>query len=85
MDLWPATRRLVREASSYVTFDAATSQPIEVYDATRVGPGVRLYYAMEPLHFGRLGGAMWVKLLWGLMGLSGGFLSISGFARYARA
>jgi uncharacterized iron-regulated membrane protein len=82
VDLWPTTRHLVREASSYVTFDAKTAQPLEVYDATNVAAGVRLYYAMEPLHFGRLGGAMWVKLLWGLMGLTGGFLSITGFAIY---
>jgi uncharacterized iron-regulated membrane protein len=25
---------------------------------------------------------MWVKLLWGLMGLSGGFLSVTGFVIY---
>jgi uncharacterized iron-regulated membrane protein len=82
VDLWPTTRHLVREASSYVIFDAMSSEPIEVYDATKAAAGVRLYYAMEPLHFGRLGGAMWVKLLWGLMGLSGGFLSITGFVIY---
>ena len=82
VDLWPTTSHLVREMSSYVTFDAKTAQPIEAYDATNVAAGVRLYYAMEPLHFGRLGGAMWVKLLWGLMGLTGGFLSITGFAIY---
>ena len=82
VDLWPTTAHLVREASSYVVFDASTAQPIEVYDATNAPAGVRFYYAMEPLHFGRLGGAMWVKLLWGLMGLSGGFLSVTGFVIY---
>jgi uncharacterized iron-regulated membrane protein len=83
VDLWPTTGHLVREASSYVMFDAKSGEPAEVYDATKAAAGVRLYYAMEPLHFGRLGGAMWVKLLWGLMGLSGGFLSVSGFVIYA--
>ena len=82
VDLWPTTSHLVREMSSYVVFDATSAAPIEVYDATNAPAGVRLYYAMEPLHFGRLGGAMWVKLLWGLMGLTGGFLSISGFVIY---
>ena len=82
VDLWPTTEHLVREMSSYVTFDARSAEPIEVYDATQAAAGVRLYYAMEPLHFGRLGWAMWVKLLWGLMGLTGGFLSITGFAIY---
>jgi uncharacterized iron-regulated membrane protein len=79
VDLWPTTAHLVREASSYVMFDAATAKPIEIYDATKASAGVRFYYAMEPLHFGRLGGAMWVKLLWGLMGLTGGLLSVTGF------
>jgi uncharacterized iron-regulated membrane protein len=82
VDLWPTTAHLVREQSSYVVFDAKTSQPAEIYDVTKAAAGVRLYYAMEPLHFGRLGGAMWVKLLWGLMGLSGGFLSVTGFVIY---
>lgn len=72
--------QLVRELSSYVVFDAKSLKPIETYDASKAAVGVRLYYAMEPLHFGRLGGSIVVKLLWGLMGLTGGFLSISGFA-----
>ena len=73
---------LVREHASYILFNAATREPIEVYDATKSPIAARFYYAMEPLHFGRLGGAMWLKLLWGLMGLSGGFLSVSGFVIY---
>jgi uncharacterized iron-regulated membrane protein len=82
VDLWPTAAHLIREQSSYVVFDAKTSRPAEVYDATKAAAGVRFYYAMEPLHFGRLGGAMWVKLLWGFMGLSGGFLSVTGFVIY---
>jgi uncharacterized iron-regulated membrane protein len=78
-----APSRLVREHASYVLFNAATGEALEVYDATKSSAAARVYYAMEPLHFGRLGGAMWVKLLWGLMGLSGGFLSVSGFVIYA--
>lgn len=78
-----ATASLVREHASYVLFNAASGEPVEVYDARTSGAAARLYYAMEPLHFGRLGGAMWVKLLWGLMGLSGGFLSVTGFMIYA--
>jgi uncharacterized iron-regulated membrane protein len=75
--------KLVREHASYVLFNAGSGEPVEVYDASKSGVAARFYYSMEPLHFGRLGGAMWVKLLWGLMGLSGGFLSISGFVIYA--
>lgn len=76
------TLSLVKEGTSFVSFDAKTGDVVEVYDARNASAVGRFYYAMEPLHFGRLGGAMWVKLLWGLMGLSGGFLSITGFAIY---
>lgn len=71
---------LVKENASSVLFNAKSGEPIEIYDARSASLAGRFYYAMEPLHFGRLGGAMWVKLLWGLMGLTGGFLSITGFA-----
>lgn len=77
-----ATANLVREHASYVLFNAASGEAVEVYDAAKSPVAARLYYAMEPLHFGRLGGAMWVKLLWGVMGLSGGFLSVTGFVIY---
>jgi uncharacterized iron-regulated membrane protein len=73
---------LIRENASYVRFDAKSLEPIEVYDASRAPLGLRFYYAMEPLHFGRFGGSTIVKLLWGLMGLAGGFLSITGFCIY---
>jgi uncharacterized iron-regulated membrane protein len=78
-----ATTKLLREHASYVLFNAATGETVQIYDAAQSSPAARFYYAMEPLHFGRLGGAMWVKLLWGVMGLSGGFLSITGFMIYA--
>ena len=71
---------LIRENASSVLFNASSGEPVEVYDARSASLAGRFYYAMEPLHFGRLGGAMWVKLLWGLMGLAGGLLSITGFA-----
>ena len=74
--------KLIRELSSYVIFDANTLQPAETYDASKTNVGTRFYYAMEPLHFGRLGGSLVVKLLWGVMGLTGGFLSVSGFLIY---
>ena len=72
--------KLVKEHQSSVTFDAGSGAVVAINDATRNSAGARVFYAMEPLHFGRLGGALWVKLLWGLMGMSGAFLSITGFA-----
>lgn len=73
---------LVKEHESSVTFDAKTGEAVRVDDATKHSLAARAYYSVEPLHFGRLNGSMWVKLIWGLVGLSGGFLSISGFAIY---
>ncbi|MGB7156479.1 MAG: PepSY-associated TM helix domain-containing protein [Tepidisphaeraceae bacterium] len=75
-------KSLVKEGASYVSFNATTGEPLSVYDARDASAVGRFYYSMEPLHFGRLGGAMWVKLLWGLMGLTGGFLSVTGFVIY---
>ncbi len=73
---------LIAENKSSVTFNASTGEAIRVRDASRSGAAERLYLSMEPLHFGRLGGWMWVKLLWGLRGRTGGILSISGYAIY---
>jgi uncharacterized iron-regulated membrane protein len=76
------TGALIKETASHIVFDATTQKAIDIYDARNASFAARAYYACEPLHFGRLGGAMWVKLVWAAMGLSGSFLSISGFAIY---
>jgi uncharacterized iron-regulated membrane protein len=75
-------RDLVKERESFVDFAAASGELVKVYDAREASGAARFYYAMEPLHFGRLGGAMWVKVVWAGMGLSGGFLSVSGYVIY---
>lgn len=74
-------QHLVKENVSHATFDAATGALVQVYDGTGSSAAARFYYAMEPLHFGRFGGHG-VKLLWAAMGLSGSFLSASGFVIY---
>ena len=73
---------LVKERESYVEFAAASGEVVKVRDARDHSAAARFYYAMEPLHFGRLGGAMWVKVVWAVMGLTGGFLSVSGYVIY---
>lgn len=73
---------LVKERESYAEFAAASGEVLTVHDARRDSAAARLYYAMEPLHFGRLGGAMWVKVVWAGMGLSGGLLSVTGYVIY---
>lgn len=77
-----STAALVRENASHVRFGAADGRVLEVYDASQASLAARTYYAMEPLHFGRLGGALWVKLLWAAMGMAGGFLSMTGSVIY---
>lgn len=83
------TSALIKEGVSFATFDARTMDLVESYDGERASGIGRVYYAAEPLHFGRLGGFLWVKILWATMGATGGFLSISGyliyFARQRRA
>lgn len=76
------TASLVREGESSVTLDARSLEPLAVVDARQAGAVARAHWLVEPLHFGRLGGSMAVKLIWAAMGLSGAFLSISGFAIY---
>lgn len=76
------TAALVREGESSVTFDAATLEPISVVDARDAAVSTRLHWSVEPLHFGRLGGSIAIKLIWAAMGLSAAFLSLSGFAIY---
>ena len=73
---------LVKERESYVEFAAASGEVLKVRDARSHSAAARFYYAMEPLHFGRLGGAMWVKVVWAAIGLTGGFLSVSGYVIY---
>jgi uncharacterized iron-regulated membrane protein len=48
------------------------------YDIRRQPFGHKFYYVQEALHFGDFGGLM-LKALYALLGLTSGFLSISGF------
>lgn len=82
MRMQAPTAALVKEGVSSVTFDLRTLEPRKVDDARTHSAAARVYYSMEPLHFGRLGGSMIVKLLWAVMGLSGGLLSITGYVIY---
>lgn len=76
------TLSLIREHTSYVTFNSQTGQVIEAYNAADSGAAARLYYANEPLHFGRFGGSLTMKLIYAAMGVLIGFLSISGYIIY---
>lgn len=53
--------------------------PIFKYDVREQPFGHKFYFIQEALHFGDFGG-MLLKALYALLGLTSGFLSISGFA-----
>ena len=76
------TGALVKEFVSNVAVDPATGEVVQVFDARRRGWLTRLYLAMEPIHFGRLGGAMWVMVLWAAMGVALGALILTGSVIY---
>jgi len=80
--LQPPTAALVKQGVSSVTFDVRTLEPRRVDDARTHSAAARVYYSMEPLHFGRLGGSMIVKLIWSFMGMAAALLSITGYLIY---
>jgi uncharacterized iron-regulated membrane protein len=53
-------------------------KPVYKYDVRTQSVGHKFYYIQEALHFGDFGGLA-LKILYALLGLSSGFLSISGF------
>jgi Uncharacterized iron-regulated membrane protein len=53
-------------------------RPIFKYDVRQQPPSHKFYFIQEALHFGDFGGLM-LKALYALLGLTSGFLSISGF------
>ncbi len=59
----------------------STYEPVFRYDVRGKPFSHKLYFAQEALHFGDFGGLL-LKLLYGILGLISGFLSISGFAVY---
>ncbi len=54
-------------------------RPLFVYDLREQPAGHQFYYIQEALHFGDFGGLL-LKALYAVLGLTSGFLSISGFA-----
>jgi|GEM_PF-508057 len=55
-----------------------TYKPLFKYDIREQPTGHKFYYIQEALHFGDYGGLL-LKALYAFLGLSSGFLSISGF------
>ncbi|WP_435016092.1 PepSY-associated TM helix domain-containing protein [Tundrisphaera sp. TA3] len=73
---------LIKEGVSFAVYDGPSRRIVEVHDGTKAGFWARAYYACEPLHFGQFGGLL-VKVIYGLAGLTAGFLSVTGYVIYA--
>lgn len=66
-----------------IVFDKVTLQAKHKFDIHRSGAGARLYMVQEALHFGNFGG-FWVKFIYLFLGLTSGFLSVTGFYIYLK-
>lgn len=56
-------------------------EPIHKYDVRNAPFSDKFYFVQEALHFGDFGGLL-LKMIYSILGLASGFLSISGFAIY---
>jgi uncharacterized iron-regulated membrane protein len=69
---------IYEQASNKVVLDKASLEPLFIYDIRSQSFGDQMYYVQEALHFGNFGG-MTLKILYAFLGLTTGFLSITGF------
>lgn len=69
--------RLIHHWSSTVALDSATAAPREVYDAANAGFWARLYFMIEPLHFGYYGGLP-LKIAYAVLALALAALPVTG-------
>lgn len=66
---------------NYVVLSKTDRQALFKYDVRQQPFGHKFYFIQEALHFGDFGG-LWLKAFYALLGLTSGFLSISGFVIY---
>jgi uncharacterized iron-regulated membrane protein len=64
---------------SYLVFDAQTGSLTSTTDLDNTSAWACVVDAFVPLHYGTFGG-IFVKILWGLGGLTPGILAVSGFS-----
>ncbi|WP_281613433.1 PepSY-associated TM helix domain-containing protein [Flammeovirga sp. SubArs3] len=67
--------------TNFIVLDKASLTPLHLLDIRKTGLGSHIFYMQEALHFGDFLG-IGLKVFYCLMGLIGGFLSISGFFIY---
>lgn len=68
---------LIHHWSSTVSLDPITAAVVDAYDASKSGFWARLYFMIEPLHFGYFGGLP-VKILYGAFALGLAALPLTG-------
>lgn len=66
---------------NFLVLSKTDYRPVFKYDVRQQPFGHKFYFIQEALHFGDFGG-LWLKALYALLGLTSGFLSISGFVIY---
>ena len=74
---------LARERTSYVVIDTATGAVIDKFRQSEAQTGSALYFLIEPLHYGAFAG-VGGKIVYLLFGMTGAFLSITGFLLWWR-
>lgn len=67
-----------RSNPSLVTVHALTGEILYRQSTRDARPITRAYNWVDPLHFGYFGG-IWTKVLWVVLGLTSGFLFVTGF------
>jgi uncharacterized iron-regulated membrane protein len=72
---------LYAASTNKVLVDKQTLAVTAAFDISEAGAGSKLYYLMEPLHFGTFGGTA-LKIAYGVFGITAGVLSITGFLVY---
>ncbi|QEC53014.1 putative iron-regulated membrane protein [Anseongella ginsenosidimutans] len=72
---------LYERRANVLVLSKKTLEPVYKYDVREQPAAHKFFYLQEALHFGDFGGLA-LKLLYAILGLVSGFLSISGFVVY---
>ena len=74
-------KQVYERNSNKIVLSKDNYQPQFIYNISHDNAGAKLFYVQESLHFGDYGGLA-LKLLYGVLSLTSGFLALSGFIVY---
>lgn len=74
-------KQVYERNSNKIVLSKDNYQPKFIYNISHDNAGAKLFYVQESLHFGDYGGLA-LKLLYGVLSLTSGFLALSGFIVY---